>query len=135
MLRRTSINFINKKLKENNFDIISSTLAKNQSDDFYKLLGFLKKASVKSEIAYLARFDRQKLINQRYQNYKNFYLKKLQKNKFYIVNNKGHLKHLKYLFENENVGFVFRNNIWLLLPDKKILMNQKDKNLFKKIEI
>ena len=83
---------------ENNFDIISSTLAKNQSDDFYKLLGFLKKASVKSEIAYLARFDRQKLINQRYQNYKNFYLKKLQKNKFYIVNNKGHLKHLKYLY-------------------------------------
>ena len=120
---------------ENDYEVVSSTLIKNQSSDFYKLLAFLKKASIKSEVAYLGRFDRQKLINLRYFNYDSFYLKNLPDNKFYIISNPGHFNHLKVLFKNENVGFVFRNKIWLLLPNQKSSMNENDKNEFDKIKI
>ena len=61
---------------EKNYEVVSSTYIKNQSDDFYNLLGFLKNAPIKSEVAYLGRFDRQKLIDQRYYNYNNFLFKK-----------------------------------------------------------
>ena len=65
---------------ENDYEVVSSTLIKNQSSDFYKLLAFLKKASIKSEVAYLGRFDRQKLITLRYFNYDGFYLKNFHQN-------------------------------------------------------
>ena len=123
------------KKMENDYEVVSSTLIRNQSNDFYKLLAFLKKASIKSEVAYLGRFDRKKLINLRYFNYNSFYLKNLPENKFYIINNPGHFNHLKVLFKNENVGFVFRNKIWLLLPNQKSSMNENDKNEFDKIKI
>ena len=123
------------KKMENDYEVVSSTLIRNQSNDFYKLLALLKKASIISEVAYLGRFDRQKLINLRYFNYNSFYLKNLPDNKFYIISNPGHFNHLKVLFKNENVGFVFRNKIWLLLPNQKSSMNENDKNEFDKIKI
>ena len=123
------------KIVEKNYEIISSTYLINQSNDFYNLLGYLKNAPIKSEIAYLARFDRHKLINQRYYNYNNFYLKNLPNNKFYIVSNRGHLNHLRVLFKNKNVGFVLRDKMWLLLPNHKSLMNENDKKELDKIKI
>ena len=123
-----------KKL-EKNYDIVSSTQIKSVPIDFYHLLGFLRKAPIKSEIAYLGRVNRQKLANLRYLNNDNFYSKNLPNNKFYIINNPGHLNHLKILFKNKNVGFVLRNKIWLMLPNHKSLMNENDKEEFNKVKI
>tara|TARA_B100000446_G_scaffold182803_1_gene201917 strand:- start:171 stop:1289 length:1119 start_codon:yes stop_codon:yes gene_type:complete len=118
-----------------NYEILSSTLIRNQFNEFYNLLGFLKKAPIKTEFAYLGRYDRQKMIKQRYSQYDNFFSKKLEDNKFYFVSNSGHLKHLKILFRNQNVGFVLRNKIWLMLPNHKSLMNENDKEEFNKVKI
>jgi len=118
-----------------NYEILSSTLIRNQFNEFYNLLGFLKKAPIKTEFAYLGRYDRQKMIKQRYSQYDNFFSKKLEDNKFYFVSNSGHLKHLKILFRNRNVGFVLRNKIWLMLPNHKSLMNENDKEEFNKVKI
>ena len=140
----TEIHLIKKKIVlddplwkkiEKNYKVASSTQIKSVPTDFYHLLGFLKKAPIKTEIAYLGRVNRQKLAELRYSNNNNFYSKKLPENKFYIINNRGHLNHLKILFENKNVGFVLRDNIWLLLPNLKSLMNKNDKNELVKVEI
>ncbi len=120
---------------EKNYEVISSTQVKSVPADFYHLLGFLKKAPIKSEVAYLGRVNRQKLADLRYSNNNNFYSKNLPDNKFYIINNPGHLNHLKILLKNENVGFVLRNKIWLLLPNQKSLMNENDKNELNKAKI
>ena len=68
--------------------------------DFFSVVDFLHKTSMQTEILYLARFNRQKLIAARYQNYKDFYDNNLNDEKFYIINNYGHLNHLKYLFQD-----------------------------------
>ena len=120
---------------EKNYEVASSTQVKSVPADFYHLLGFLRKAPIKSEVAYLGRVNRQKLADLRYSNNNNFYSKNLPGNKFYIINNPGHLNHLKILLENKNVGFVLRNKIWLLLPNQKSLMNENDKNELNKAEI
>ena len=120
---------------EKNYEVASSTQVKSVPADFYHLLGFLRKAPMKSEVAYLGRINRQKLADLRYSNNNNFYSKNLADNKFYIINNPGHLNHLKILLENKNVGFVLRNKIWLLLPNQKSLMNENDKNELNKAEI
>ena len=120
---------------EKNYEVVSSTQIKSVPADFHHLLGFLRKAPIKSEVAYLGRVNRQKLADLRYLNNNNFYSKNLPDNKFYIINNLGHLNHLKILFKNKNVGFVLRNKIWLLLPNQKSLMNENDKNELNNVEI
>ena len=41
---------------------------------------------------------------------------------------------LSLLKDNQD-GFVFRNNIWLLLPNQKSSMNENDKKEFDKVKI
>mgnify|MGYP000324260248 CR=1 FL=1 len=58
---------------EKNYEVVSSTQIKSVPVDFYHLLGFLRKAPIKSEVAYLGRVNRQKLAALRYLNNNNFY--------------------------------------------------------------
>ena len=103
-----------------------SKLVKIKCNEFFKIIGFLKSKTPKTEIAYLARFDRKKLIETRYNNYKNFYEKNIDSKKFYVINNYGHLNHLKFLTKNSKHAILKRNNIWLLLPNKSEIMTEKD---------
>jgi len=115
---------------DKNYKIVSSTYIKNQSNDFFDIIDFLKQNIIKTEVAYVARFNRKKLINSRYKNYQNFYNNNVNKNRFYIINNYGHLNHLKFLMKNTNTAIIKRDGIWLLLPGKANLMKNKDiKNL------
>ena len=43
----------------------------------------------------------------------------------------GHLRHLKYLLKDENVGFFYRDNVWVMVRDEKERMNDNDKEIFK----
>tara|TARA_B110001454_G_C12580622_1_gene375941 strand:+ start:1 stop:726 length:726 start_codon:yes stop_codon:yes gene_type:complete len=81
---------------------------------------------MKTEIAYLSRFDRKELVDARYNNYSNFYDNKLDIKKFYIINNFGHLNHLKFLTKNTRHALLERDSIWLLLPNKADIMTEKD---------
>ena len=119
----------------NDYEVVSSTYIKNGSNDFFKIIGFLNDYTPKTEIAYLARFDRGKLIENRYNNYKNLYANKINSRKFYVINNYGHLNHLKFLTKNSKHAILKRNDIWLLLPDKSELMNEKDFFNLNKIEM
>ena len=111
---------------EQDYEAVSSTYVKNQSSDFNNIIGFLKESVMPTEIAYIARFDRKKLIEARYNNYQNFYRNNLDINKFYIINNLGHVNHLKFLLKNSEHAILKRDNSWLLLPNKAHLMSDKD---------
>ncbi|MDB9820886.1 DUF6311 domain-containing protein [Candidatus Pelagibacter sp.] len=111
---------------DQDYEAVSSTYIKNQSIDFNNIIGFLKESIMPTEIAYIARFDRRKLINARYNNYQNFYQNNLDISKFYIINNLGHANHLKFLLKDSKHAILKRDNIWLLLPNKAHLMSDKD---------
>ena len=52
----------------------------------------------------------------------------------YIAGNLGHLKHIKNIYKDENVGFFYRDNIWIILKNKKNFMNIADRLNFEKIK-
>ena len=51
----------------------------------------------------------------------------------YTVDGLGHLRHLKHIFKNENVGFFYRDNVWAMVMNEKGLMNDNDKKTFSEI--
>ena len=86
-----------------------------------------------TDIVYLSRSDRQKITKYRYDLYNNFFDKKVDTKSAYIVSN-NHIYDIYSIFKNSNHGFFFRDNIWLLLPNKKNYMKKEDFDQLKKLE-
>ena len=82
--------------------------------------------SIKTNIILNAAMDRAKAANARYILNENIVKKKLDPKTAYIIDGKGHLVNLKKYFLDLNVGFFFRDNLWIMLPNKKSLMNESD---------
>ena len=113
--------------------ILSSTYIYNGSSDFYKTLN-LNIQNIKSEIINLARYDRKKLISLRYKNYENFYKNTLNNQKIFIINNYGHLNHLKYLFKKSDKHvLLLRDNIWIIADKQNLKKNIKNDRELNKI--
>ena len=77
--------------------------------------------------------NRKAAAEARYHLYNNFRNKNLASDTIYLVDNLGHLRHLKYIFKNENVGFFYRDNVWAMVMNEKGLMNDNDKKTFSEI--
>ena len=45
-----------------------------------------------------------------------------------MVHRLGHLRHLKHLLKDENVGFFYRDNVWVMVRAEKERMNDNDKD-------
>ena len=88
----------------------------------------------KTNLAILGRINRKAAAEAKYQLYDNFRKKNLASNTVYVVPSLGHLRHLKYIFNNENIGFFYRDNIWSMVRDEKDLMSDNDKKIFNKIK-
>ncbi len=116
-----------------NQKIISSTYIKNQSNDYFKILSLSKKKGFKSEIQYLARYDRESLLKLRYKNYKDFYNNDLDKRKVYLINNSGHANHIKNKLKSDSSHKIVNVDDILLLIDKKLIstISTDDKSLSK----
>ena len=65
----------------------------------------------------------------------NFRKKNLASNTVYVVPDLSHLKHLKHIFKNENVGFFYRDNAWAMVMNEKERMNDNDINKFELIKL
>ena len=118
----------------NNFKTISQTYLKNQSNEFFKIVKFLVKSKIESEIFYSARYNRDKMVNLRYKNYKDLYLGNLNE-KIYLVSSYGHLNHLKNIYDSkESIKFINRDDIWLVFSSNAINANHNDLKELKKIE-
>ena len=88
----------------------------------------------KTNLVVQARINRESAAKTRYNLYNSFRKKSLSSDSIYIIDNLGHLKHLKYIFKNEDVGFFYRDNIWLMVMSEKHRMNENDKKAFNSIK-
>ena len=49
--------------------------------------------------------------------------------KYYVIDNENHLRYLKHLYKSDDVGFVFIDNVWLMIPGYKNKMRKNDYNV------
>ena len=61
-------------------------------------------------------------------------LKEIDLNKAFVIENKDHLRHIKFLFKDSNHGFFNRDGLWILLPEQRKLMSKNDLAKFNSIE-
>lgn len=89
-----------------------------------KILGNLQ--NIKTDITLNASLDRTKAAMIRYNLTQNIKNNRLDSNTAYIVDNLGHLIQLKHFFRKKNVGFFYRDDFWIMLPNKKKEMKKFD---------
>ena len=116
------------------YKTIKSTYPKNYSL-VHSFSYLMEKHDIeKTNIVKLARINRKAAAEAKYHLYDNFRNKNLAADVVYIIYDQGHLKHLKYLFKDENVGFFYRDNIWAMVMDEKTRMNESDKKAFNEMK-
>ena len=117
------------------FQIIRTTYQSNSSNIFPQTANMLLNGNFKkTDISRLGRYNRNKASKNRNKTYENFRNKKLEKNTVFIIDNKNHLRNLKFLFKETNDGFFFRDNLWILVPNYKNKMNNNDLNKLNNID-
>ena len=117
------------------FQIIRTTYPNNNSKIFPQMTSVLLNGNFKkTDIIEIARYDRNKASKYRNKTYENFRKNKLEKNTVFIIDNKNHLRNLKFLLKESNSGFFFRNNLWILIPNYKNKMSKNDRNEFNNID-
>ena len=117
------------------YKILKTTYPISWSGYFTSFSYLMEKHKIeKTNLVVLARTNRKDAANARYRLYDNFRKKTLASDTVYIVHGIGHLRHLKYLFKNENVGFFYRDNAWAMVMNEKERMNDNDKKTFNEIK-
>ena len=118
------------------YKILKTTYPINYTPLFWDFSYFMEKYNIKrTNIVALARTKRKAAAETRYYTYNNFRKKKLALNTVYVVHGLGHLRHLKHLLKDENVGFFYRDNIWIMVRAEKERMNDNDKKIFKNTKL
>lgn len=112
-----------------NKKIFTSTYQKNQSSDFYKILPLSVKENFQSEINYFARYDREKLINSRYENYNRIFENNLEIQKVYVINNMGHLNHIKNILNQNTSHKLIEIDDIFIMVDNDLRKNLDIKNI------
>ena len=116
------------------YKIIKTTYPSSWSGLFTRFSYSMEKYNIeKTNIVSLGRVNRKSAANARYFLYDNFRKKNLSLNTVYIVDNLNHLRHLKHIFKNENVGFFYRDDVWVMVANEKDKMNENDKATFNRI--
>ena len=119
-----------------NIKIIKSTYPENYSSTFNTISYTLERHKVqKTNIVKLAKINRKRVAEAKYNLYENFRNKNISNDTIYLIDNLAHLRNLKYNFKNENVGFFYRDNLWLMVLNEKELMNKSDKKEFNELEL
>ena len=117
------------------YKILNTTYPISWSGYFTSFSYLMEKHKIeKTNLVVLARTNRKDAANARYRLYDNFRKKTLASDNVYVVHGIGHLRHLKYLFKNENVGFFYRDNAWAMVMNEKERMNDNDKKTFNEIK-
>ena len=118
-----------------NYKILKITYPISWSGYFTSFSYLMEKHKIeKTNLVILARTNRKDAANARYRLYDNFRKKTLASDTVYVVHGIGHLRHLKYLFKNENVGFFYRDNVWAMVMNEKERMNDNDKKIFNEVK-
>ena len=120
---------------DDKFNTIRTVYVNNNSPLIYSLRNvLLHQRFSKTDIFRLARYNRAIASKSRSDLNLRFNNKVLDENTIFVIENKNHLRNLKYLFENQNVGFFFIDGIWIFALNEKNKMNERDINKFKNID-
>ncbi len=121
-------------LSEKN-SILRTTYLNNQSRFLLELRNILmSKNIIQTDISIHGRYNRKKASISRSKLYNNFENNNFPKNIIFAIDNPNHLRHLKFLFQDKNIGFFFRDNVWIAVSGYKEEMTKDDKDNLKKYE-
>jgi len=121
-------------LSEKN-SILRTTYLNNQSRFLLELRNILMSENIiQTDISIHGRYNRKKASIARSKLYNNFENNNFPKNIIFAIDNLNHLRHLKFLFQDKNIGFFFRDNVWIAVSGYKEKMTKDDKNNLKKYE-
>ena len=112
--------------------ILRTTFVRNATSVFKPMSFYLTKNNIKSDIFWHARYDREKAAESRYSLY-NKLSNGLIDNVPYLVGKKNHLLNIKENFKKSELGFFFRDNFWIIIPNKKEDMTKDDIIAYDKI--
>ena len=139
-------NFLNKNLNLNydhklisNFKTnemsLKTTYIDNESSIFIPASNILINESFKNtNIFRVGRYNREEVSKLRAQQYLDFNNNSFDKQSIYLIPNIDHLRQLKFLFEQSQNGFFFRDNLIFFIPDSNFLMNDNDTKSLKNIK-
>jgi len=106
---------------------IKTTKISNSSNVFSKMsLLMIEQKFQETNMSRLGRYNREQASIFRSKLYLDLIEDKIDPKIIYVIDNLDHLRHLKYIYMDSNHGFFFRDGIWILLPNSKFLMSNKD---------
>jgi len=120
----------------NDYEKIRTTyLFNNYGPVFSSLNHFLGTSNIKkTDIVLNTSMSRSKAAKARYDFNNALYNKLLPSDTAYVVDNLGHLRQMKIYLKDTNDGFFYRDNIWIVLPNKKTYMTNEDVDRITKIK-
>ncbi len=119
----------------NQFDTLRNVHFDNNSFLLYKFREIIIKQNFKkTDLIRLARYNRVAASKSRSNLVSLFNKKSFDNKTIYVIENKNHLRNLKFLYQNKNVGFFFVNDTWIMVPGLKNQMTQKDIQKYENIE-
>lgn len=112
--------------------ILRTTYLNNQSRFLHELRNVLLLDTVKqTDISIHGRYNRKKASISRSNLYSSFEKIKVPKGILFAIDNDNHLRNLYYLFKDEDVGFFYRSQNWIMVDGNKEKMTQNDLQLLK----
>ena len=125
--------FWNNLTKKNS--ILRTTYLNNETHFLTSLRKILLLKNIKStDISKHGRYNRRLASISRSNLYKSFNQYQMKKNIIFAIDNKNHLRNLKYLFKNKDVGFFLRDDSWFAVSGYNKQMTQYDKKELEKYE-
>ncbi len=112
--------------------VLRTTYLNNQSRFLHELRNVLLLDSIKkTDISIHGRYNRKQASVSRSNLYSLFEKRKIPKGILFAIDNDNHLRNLYYLFKDENVGFFYRDQNWVIVDGYKDRMTQNDLKLLK----
>ena len=116
--------------------ILRTTYLNNETHLLMSLKEVLISQKFKStDISKYARYNRSKASESRSHLYNSFDKGLIEKNTVFVIDNQNHLRNLKYLFKDKNIGFFFRDGVWVFVLGKKDEMTDFDKKELNKYDL
>ena len=122
------------KRLDNQFDVLRSVHFNNNSFLLYKFRNVIINQNFqKTDLIRLARYNRKAASESRSNLVSLFNNKSFDNRTIYVIENENHLRNIKFLYKNKDVGFFFVNNTWVMVPGLKNEMSEKDIEKFENI--
>ncbi len=113
---------------------LKTTYLNNQSRFLHELRNVLLLGNIKqTNISIHGRYNRKQASISRSDLYSLFDKKTLPEGVIFAVDNLNHLRNLYHIFQDENVGFFYRDKSWVIISGYRDRMSKKDFELLKSI--